>query len=83
MPPDAKAQPVAFRAGGFDPRPGRIAPWIAAAAILAGWQIASSTGALPDLFMPSPEAVIKALTRMWASGELTLWCSAPRAIAPG
>ena len=72
MPPDANARPVAFRAGGFDPRPGRIAPWIAAAAILAGWQVASATGALPDLFMPSPEAVIKALARMWASGELTL-----------
>jgi NitT/TauT family transport system permease protein len=69
--PDRK-DAVPFRGGGFDPLPRHWASWLAFAAILAGWQVSSATGLLPALFMPSPEAVLGALGRMSASGELWL-----------
>jgi NitT/TauT family transport system permease protein len=68
--PADDAAPVRFRGGGFDPRPRRWAPWLAFAAILAGWQAASSSGLLPALFMPSPLQVVGALAALVESGEL-------------
>jgi len=61
---------VAFRGGGFEPGVRRLAPWIAFAAILLAWQAASSTGLLPDLFMPSPLKVLAALRELILSGTL-------------
>ncbi|MBL8672536.1 MAG: ABC transporter permease [Alphaproteobacteria bacterium] len=61
---------IAFRGGGFVP--GRSA-WAAAAAfaaLLAAWHLASATGVLPALFMPSPGAVGIALWRLAESGAL-------------
>lgn len=72
-PPEGEArQRVLFRAGGFEPSAGRIAPWIAFAFILAGWQAASSSGILPALFMPSPAAVAAALWNQVTSGTLLM-----------
>lgn len=63
-------QPIPFRGGGFEPRPRRWAPWLALAAILAGWQAASASGALPALLMPSPAAVLASLGELLRSGAL-------------
>ena len=67
---DTKARPVAFRAAGFEPGVRRAAPWIAFAVILLGWQAASSSGLLPELFMPSPLQVLAALKQLVLSGTL-------------
>ncbi|MCG8690363.1 MAG: ABC transporter permease [Minwuiales bacterium] len=63
--------PVRFRGGGFQPGGRRWAPWAAFAAIIAGWQLASTTGLLPPLIMPSPYEVVLALGHLAASGDLT------------
>ena len=63
---------VPFRAGGFEPKGRRWAPWLAFAAILALWQAASSTGLLSAVVMPSPLAVAHALQDLANSGKLGL-----------
>lgn len=68
----ADKKEVPFRGAGFDPTPRNWASWIAFAGILLAWQLSSASGLLPSLFMPSPEAVLKALAKMSASGELWL-----------
>lgn len=67
---DKPAGPVAFRGGGFNPRPKRWAPWLAFAIIIAAWQGASSAGLLPDLFMPSPAQIVLALYGLSVSGAI-------------
>jgi ABC-type nitrate/sulfonate/bicarbonate transport system permease component len=67
---DAPVTAVAFRGGGFEPGVRRWAPWAAFAAILLGWQAASSTGVLPELLMPSPLQVLAALKQLVLSGTL-------------
>src|SRR5215813_13588924 len=64
------SKPIAFRGGGFEPSGRRWASWLAFAAIILLWQLASSTGLLPALFMPSPAAVVSALYDLAASGKL-------------
>jgi len=66
----AEPTPIVFRGGGFQPEPRRWAPWLAFAAIIGLWQIASATGWLPALFMPSPAAVLDALIALIDSGQL-------------
>lgn len=61
---------VPFRGGGFEPAGRRWASWLAFAAIVALWQIASSTGLLSPVAMPSPLAVVRALGDLAASGKL-------------
>lgn len=63
-------QRVPFRGGGFQPVRRRLVPWISFAAIIGLWQIASSTGLLPALLMPSPVAVARALHELIESGTL-------------
>ncbi|MBV8768769.1 MAG: ABC transporter permease [Hyphomicrobiales bacterium] len=61
---------VPFRAASFSPR---HRPWSGAATLavfLLAWQIGSSIGAIPDLFLPSPFAVARALWRHALSGDL-------------
>ena len=65
-------QPVPFRGRGFVVARQRLAPWIAFAAIIAAWQAASSLGWLPELFMPSPAAVVRALGELVDSGKLAV-----------
>lgn len=66
--PDPRA--VNFRGGGFEPAGRRWASWLAFAAIIALWQIASSTGLLSPVAMPSPLAVVNALHDLFVSGKL-------------
>ncbi|MCW5731126.1 MAG: ABC transporter permease [Alphaproteobacteria bacterium] len=66
-----ETRPVAFRGGGFNPAGRRGASWIAFAAIIAAWQLSSSSGLLPALFMPSPLSVVEALARRVETGALT------------
>jgi NitT/TauT family transport system permease protein len=67
---------VAFRGGGFAPGTRGWAPWLAFFVILALWQIASSTGVLPALFMPSPLAVLAALHDLLVTGKLVVHLAA-------
>jgi NitT/TauT family transport system permease protein len=66
----ADRRPVPFRGGGFDPRPERYLPWVVFALLIVLWQAASSARLLPELFMPSPRAVVHALYQLWADGTL-------------
>src|SRR5262245_51273082 len=67
---DLDRRPVPFRGGGFDPRPQRVLPWLVFALLIVLWQAASSARLLPELFMPSPSAVMRALYQLWADGTL-------------
>jgi ABC-type nitrate/sulfonate/bicarbonate transport system permease component len=68
--PRAPDRSVSFRGGGFEPAGRRWASWLAFAAIVALWQIASSTGLLSPVAMPSPLAVVNALHDLAVSGKL-------------
>jgi NitT/TauT family transport system permease protein len=61
---------VPFRGGGFNPMPRRALPWIVFALLIALWQVSSSAGWLPPLFMPSPAAVVRSLYSLWLDGTL-------------
>ncbi|MBV8188929.1 MAG: ABC transporter permease [Alphaproteobacteria bacterium] len=63
-------RPVRFRGGGFDPTPQRVLPWLVFALLIGLWQGASSARVLPELFMPSPFAVARALYQLWLDGTL-------------
>jgi len=63
-------RPVPFRAGGFSPR---NRPWAGLGSLVGlilTWQAGSSSGLIPELFLPSPVAVARALARLAMSGEL-------------
>jgi NitT/TauT family transport system permease protein len=62
---------VPFRGGGFEPRRRRGAAGLAFLAIIAGWQLASMTGLLPRLLMPSASDVALALFHWARTGALT------------
>jgi ABC-type nitrate/sulfonate/bicarbonate transport system permease component len=64
------AQALRFRGGGFEPGGRRWAPWIAFALIILGWQLASASGMLSPLIMPSPLQVLEAFIELWASGRM-------------
>jgi len=80
----SERQPVPFRGGGFAPAPRRVLPWVVFAVLIGLWQIASNTGLLPPLFMPSPLSVVKALVALWQDGTLVGHVTASLArIIPG
>jgi len=67
---------VAFRGAGFSPRD---RPWAAVATLLVligFWQAGSSFGLIPDLFLPSPAGIVRALISLSISGELWAHLSA-------
>jgi NitT/TauT family transport system permease protein len=66
----ADMRPVAFRGGGFAPRSGRYAGWIALLVVIAIWQAAASTGLVNSLFLPAPSAIVRALWQLVVSGAL-------------
>ena len=68
--PVAVSRPVAFRGGGFTPKPGRGAGWIALALVIAFWQLAGSAGWVNPLFLPAPLAIARALYQLAQSGAL-------------
>ena len=64
------ASPVPFRAGGFAPR---SVPFVGAATLVGLvllWQAAASAGLISSLFLPPPLAIVQALGKLAASGEL-------------
>jgi NitT/TauT family transport system permease protein len=63
-------RPVAFRGGGFAPKAGRYAGWIALALVLAVWQLVSSAGLVNPLFLPAPSAIARAIYLLALSGAL-------------
>lgn len=66
---DGDGRRVAFRGGGFQPRSKPWASWLAFALIIGTWQLASSTGVLAPVIMPSPVEVALALEQIFVSGD--------------
>jgi len=66
----AARQAVRFRATGFAPAPRATTAWLVFAIVVAAWQAAGSLGLVSALFLPSPLAIVRALWRLAASGEL-------------
>ena len=80
----SERQPVPFRGGGFNSTPRRLLPWLVFFLLIAAWQVASSAGWLPPLFMPSPAAIVRALVELWLNGTLVEHISASlKRIIPG
>jgi ABC-type nitrate/sulfonate/bicarbonate transport system permease component len=67
---NADARPVEFRGGGFAPRVGRSAGWIALALVIGFWQLAGSIGWVNALFLPTPSAIARAIYQLAISGAL-------------
>jgi ABC-type nitrate/sulfonate/bicarbonate transport system permease component len=63
-------RPVAFRGGGFAPRAGRYAGWIALVLMIGLWQLAGSSGWINPLFLPPPSAIARAIWQLAISGAL-------------
>ncbi|MCC4620509.1 aliphatic sulfonate ABC transporter permease SsuC [Xanthomonas cassavae CFBP 4642] len=49
---------------------GRLVPWLLPLAVVTAWQIAASTGWLPERILPAPDAVLRAAATLVQSGEL-------------
>ncbi len=64
------SRPVPFRGGGFQPQPRRLVPVAVFVAVIGLWQLASSRGWLPALFMPSPWQIVGAFGDMIDNGTL-------------
>lgn len=47
-----------------------LLPWLLPLGLLAGWQIAASSGWLPQRILPAPDAVLRAAATLVRSGEL-------------
>jgi ABC-type nitrate/sulfonate/bicarbonate transport system permease component len=65
-----ETRPVAFRGGGFTPRAGRYAGWIALVLVIGFWQLAGSAGWINPLFLPAPSAIARAIYQLAISGAL-------------
>jgi NitT/TauT family transport system permease protein len=63
-------RPVAFRGGGFTPKAGRYAGWIALVLVIGVWQLAGSAGWVNPLFLPAPSAIARAIYQLAMSGAL-------------
>lgn len=66
-PPD---RPVPFRGGGFAPRAVPLAAVATLLGLIALWQLGSSAGWIPALFLPAPAGVARSLWSLSLSGEL-------------
>ena len=71
-PPDAvtETRPVEFRGGGFMPRTGRAAGWVALVLVIGLWQLAGSARLVNPLFLPPPSAIARAIWQLALSGAL-------------
>ena len=64
------AKPVAFRGGGFSPRPlGTIGPLVFVA-LIAVWEWGSQSGWISPLVLPAPSEAFAAMTELAVSGNL-------------
>src|SRR5580700_6171660 len=61
---------IPFRAAGFSPQNRPLAGVATLIALILAWQAGSSSGFIPELFLPSPAEVAAALTRLAVTGEL-------------
>ena len=68
--PSDGSRPVPFRGGGFQPQPRRLVPIAVFVVVIGLWQLASSRGWLPALFMPSPWQIVGAFDDMIDNGTL-------------
>ena len=68
--PAITTRPVEFRGGGFTPKAGRYAGWIALVSVIGFWQIAGSAGLVSPLFLPAPLAIARAIWQLALSGAL-------------
>jgi taurine transport system permease protein len=64
------ADEMAFRGGGFNPKPRPAAGPLAFVAVILFWQVASAWGWINPIFLPSPWSIALALAKMWQSGAL-------------
>ena len=76
MPPSAKSQSVAFRAGGFAPRDIPLAGAATLVCVLAAWQALASLGWVSTRFLSDPIDIGRALVSLTVSGELWAHLSA-------
>jgi NitT/TauT family transport system permease protein len=67
-----ETRPVKFRGAGFAPKLDRRAGWIALAAVVMVWQLASGRDWVNPLFMPAPTAILRAIWQLATSGALWL-----------
>ena len=67
---EAEPRPVEFRGGGFAPRAGRHAGWMALALVIGFWQSAGSIGWINPIFLPTPSAIARAIYQLAVSGAL-------------
>jgi ABC-type nitrate/sulfonate/bicarbonate transport system permease component len=65
-----ETRPVAFRGGGFTPKAGRYAGWIALVLVIGLWQLAGSVGWINPLFLPAPSEIARAIYQLAISGAL-------------
>jgi len=70
VPGSTGARPVEYRGGGLESVELRHVAWVAIAAIVAGWQAASSLGWISEIYLPSPAAIGRALWALIVSGDL-------------
>jgi NitT/TauT family transport system permease protein len=61
---------VAFRGGGFLPKPKQLHSWIAFTLVIALWQVSVSERWIDPVFLPSPVAICEALWALARSGDL-------------
>jgi NitT/TauT family transport system permease protein len=61
---------VPFRGGGFSPKAGRYAGWIALLLTIGFWQAAGSAALVNPLFLPTPLAILRAIIALARSGAL-------------
>src|SRR5260370_4401113 len=66
----AAREALRYRARVFAPAQRGATSWVVCAIVLAAWQDAGSLGLVSALFLPSPLAIVRALWRLAASGEL-------------
>lgn len=65
-----KAVPVAFRGGGFKPRPLGVLSPIVFVVLIALWETGSRTGVISALVLPAPSEAFEAFRQLVASGLL-------------
>src|ERR1700689_473520 len=68
--PAGDTRPVEFRGGGFMPRTGRTAGWVALVLVIGLWQLAGSARLVNPLFLPPPSAIMRAIWQLALSGAL-------------
>src|SRR5580704_17776603 len=67
---DTAPRLVKFRGGGFTPKAGGAAGWIALALVIGFWQLAGSARLVNPLFLPPPSAIVRAIWQLAISGAL-------------